>query len=122
MIELYDLAGDDPAVRFSPYCWRTRMALAHKGLEVTTIPWRFTDRQAIAFSGQARVPVMRDEGEVIFDSWAIACHLESKYADRPTLFGGAAGQAHARFINSWADTQLLGSIAPMIIADLWRHC
>jgi hypothetical protein len=40
-ITLYDLAGDDPSLRFSPYCWRTRLALAHKGLQVETIPWRF---------------------------------------------------------------------------------
>ena len=59
-IKLYDLAGAEPDRRFSPYCWRTRMALAHKGLEVETIPWRFTEKDAIAFSGQGRVPVLID--------------------------------------------------------------
>ena len=43
-IVMYDLAGADPALRFSPYCWRMRMALAHKGLAVETVPWRFTER------------------------------------------------------------------------------
>ena len=51
-IVMYDLAGADPALRFSPYCWRMRMALAHKGMPVETIPWRFTDKAAIGFSGQ----------------------------------------------------------------------
>ena len=37
-IRMYDLAGADPARRFSPYCWRIRMALAHKNLSVETIP------------------------------------------------------------------------------------
>jgi len=32
-IVLHDLTGADDR-RFSPNCWRTRMALAHKGLEV----------------------------------------------------------------------------------------
>jgi glutathione S-transferase len=59
-IVMYDLAGADPALRFSPYCWRIRMALAHKGLDVETVPWRFTDKDVIAFSGQGRVPVIRD--------------------------------------------------------------
>mgnify|MGYP000161386085 CR=1 FL=1 len=118
MIELYDLAGADPAVRFSPYCWRTRMALAHKGLDVTTHPWRFTERERLAFSGQGRVPVIRDGGEVVFDSWTIARHLEATYADRPSLFNGAGGMAHARFVNSWADTVLNAGIAPLIIADI----
>ena len=31
-ITLYDLAGAETDRRFSPFCWRTRMALAHKGL------------------------------------------------------------------------------------------
>jgi hypothetical protein len=64
-IVMHDLAGADPALRFSPYCWRTRMALAHKGLEVETIPWRFTERDALAFSGQGRVPVIRDGERVV---------------------------------------------------------
>lgn len=100
-ITLYDLAGADPDLRFSPYCWRTRFALAHKGLPVTTIPWRFSDKAVIAFSGQDRVPVIRDGDRIVSDSWAIACHLDAAYPT-PGLFGGAAGQAHARFINAWA--------------------
>ena len=71
-IVMHDLAGADPALRFSPYCWRTRMALAHKGLAVETIPWRFTDKAALAFSGQERVPVIRDGDTVVSDSWTIA--------------------------------------------------
>ena len=55
---LYDLAGAEDDRRFSPYCWRSKMALAHKGLEVKTVPWRFTDKEAIRFSGQGRVPVL----------------------------------------------------------------
>jgi glutathione S-transferase-like protein len=37
-LRLYDLAGADPNRRFSPYCWRIRLALAHKRLPVETIP------------------------------------------------------------------------------------
>jgi glutathione S-transferase len=117
-IVLHDLAGADPALRFSPYCWRTRMALAHKGLAVETIPWRFTDKEALAFSGQGRVPVIRDGERVVSDSWAIAEYLEDTYADRPSLFGGATGRAHARFINAWTDGVMLGGIARLIVRDL----
>ena len=56
-LRLYDLAGADPDRCFSPYCWRTKLALAHKGLVAETVPWRFTDKDVIAFSGQGRVPV-----------------------------------------------------------------
>lgn len=115
---MYDLAGADAARRFSPFCWRTRMALAHKGLDVETIPWRFTDKQAIAFSGQGRVPVVRDGERTVFDSWSIATHLEAHFPDRPSLFGGPAGLALARFVNSWADTVLHPGIARLIVADV----
>jgi glutathione S-transferase len=116
-IVLHDLAGTDADVRFSPYCWRTRFALAHKGLPVETVPWRFTDREAIAFSGQGKVPVIQDDGKVVSDSWAIAQYLEEQYP-APTLFGGATGMAHALFLNSWADAVLIGGIARFIVRDL----
>jgi Glutathione S-transferase, N-terminal domain len=32
-IKLYDLAAAEDDRRFSPYCWRAKMALKHKGLE-----------------------------------------------------------------------------------------
>lgn len=118
MLQMYDLAGEDPALRFSPYCWRSRFAAAHKGLPLETIPWRFTDKQAIAFSGQGRVPVLRDGAKVVHDSWAIAEYLEDT-TPMPALFaGGATARAHARFVNTWADTILLPAIAPLIIRDL----
>jgi glutathione S-transferase len=117
MITLFDLAGADPALRFSPYCWRTRFALAHKGMPVETIPWRFTETDVIAFSGQGKVPVIRDDDRVVSDSWAIAEYLEQQ-SPTPTLFGGAGGRAHARFINAWADAVLVPGIARLIVRDL----
>jgi glutathione S-transferase len=117
-IIMHDLAGADPALRFSPYCWRTRMALSHKDLGIETIPWRFTEKAALAFSGQGRVPVIRDGDRVVSDSWAIAEYLEARYPDRPSLFGGETGRAHARFINAWADGVMLGGIARLILRDL----
>jgi glutathione S-transferase len=116
-IVLYDLAGADSDVRFSPYCWRTRFALAHKGLPVETVPWRFTDGAAIAFSGQGKVPVIQDDGVVVTDSWAIAEYLEEQ-VPTPTLFGGNSGRAHAQFVNAWADSVLVGGIAKFIVRDL----
>jgi glutathione S-transferase len=115
---MHDLAGADAALRFSPYCWRTRFAAAHKGLPLETIPWRFTEKEALAYSGQGRVPVIRDGGTIVSDSWAIAGYLEDN-CPTPTLFGGPMGRAHALFINSWADSVLLPAIAPLIICDLF---
>ncbi|MSP48638.1 MAG: glutathione S-transferase family protein [Alphaproteobacteria bacterium] len=115
-VTLYDLAGADPARRFSPYCWRIRMALAHKGLDVDARPWRFTEKDAIAFSGQGLVPVIVDGGRVVADSWEIARYLEAAYPDRPSLFAGAVQPI--RFIASWTDRVVQPQIGRMIIADV----
>jgi glutathione S-transferase len=117
-IVMHDLAGANPALRFSPYCWRIKLALAHKGLAVRTVPWRFTEKAALAFSGQERVPVIRDGETVVSDSWSIADYLEDTYPNGPSLFGGELGRAHARFINAWADGVMLGGIARLIVRDL----
>jgi glutathione S-transferase len=119
--KLYDLAGADPDRRFSPYCWRTKLALAHKGLDVETIPWRFTEKDVIAFSGQGRVPVLVDGDRTVSDSWVIANYLEDAYPDRPSLFGGEGGRATARFVNSWVDTVLLGAIIRVVLKDIYER-
>ena len=109
-MQLYDLAGAESERRFSPYCWRIKLALMHKGLPFDTIPWRFTEKNAIAFSGQGRVPVLIDGDQVVFDSWTIANYLEAMYPDRPSLFRGDGGRAVTRFVNAWADVVLVSGI------------
>lgn len=118
-IVLYELAGADPAVRFSPHCWKVRMALAHKGLKAEGRPWRFTDREAIAFSAQERVPVLIDHGEVVADSWRIAQHLEARHRGAPSLFEGGGAAALAGFVNAWADGALAPAIARLILIDVY---
>jgi glutathione S-transferase len=121
VIRLYDLAGADEARRFSPYCWRIKMALVHKGLEAETVPWRFTEKEAIAFSGQPRVPVLIDGERVVTDSWTIANYLEDAYAERPSLFSGPGGRGTTRLVASWADHVLQPTIARLIVVDIYAH-
>ena len=42
-ILLYDLVGRDTTRPFSPHCWKVAMALAHKGLAISTAPTRFLE-------------------------------------------------------------------------------
>jgi glutathione S-transferase len=121
MPDLYDLAGAEEDRRFSPFCWRTRLALAHKELPVQTIPWRFTEKERLAPSGQGRVPVLVDNGRWVADSWAIATYLEDAYPERPSLFGGAAGRALSRFYGQWADSVLQPGLIRFSLLDIWRH-
>jgi glutathione S-transferase len=117
-ITLYELAGADPDLRFSPYCWRTRWALAHKDIAVDGIPWRFTDKAVLEFSGQGKVPVIVDGAKTVSDSWAIAEYLEERYSDHPPLFPN--GPAHARFINAWVDGVVQPGIGRLIVSDVYE--
>jgi len=121
MLKMYDLAGAEADRRFSPYCWRAKMALRHKGLEVETIPWRFTDKPAISASGQGRVPVLVDGERWVSDSWVIANYLEDNWPDKPSLFGGGAGRALSRFYSNWADAVLHPALIPLALLDILRH-
>ena len=113
---LYELVGRDDR-RFSPHCWRIRMALAHKGLEAAFEPVRFIDKEKIAFSGQKLVPILVDFGEVIFDSWAIAKYIdENYYQERSLLLGGGT-----RFVSHWVDSQLQPVLARCLIKDIYDH-
>ena len=118
-LKLYERVGKQDNHRPSPFSWRTKFALAHKGLKPEeNVPVRFTDKEIIAFSGQGFVPVLVDGETVVPDSWAIACYLEDAYPDRPSLFGGPQGRAMTAFMNRWADSVLNLAIFPLIIADL----
>lgn len=120
-LKLFELVGTDAARPFSPYCWRTRMALAHKGLSAESIPWCFTEKQVIAPYKSEKVPVLLDGDNEIADSWAIANYLEDSYPDRPSLFGGEGGRAVSRMINWWGDIAIVNGIFPMIAADIHGH-
>ena len=116
-LTLFELRARD-GQRYSQFSWRSTMALAHKGLKAGHRPVRVSDKAAIAFSSQDKVPILVDGEEVIADSWRIAEHLESRYPDAPSLFGGETGHALARFINAWVDRTLIGRLAPLLAADV----
>jgi glutathione S-transferase len=97
------------------------MALAHKGLSAQTIPWCFTEKDAIAPHGSEKMPVLLDGDTSIVDSWAIANYLEDSYPDRPSLFGGEGGRAVGRMLNWWGDVTVVGGMFPVIVADIPAH-
>ena len=117
-ILLYDLVGHDVARPFSPHCWKTKMALAHKGLTATKVPTRFLEVPKVERGVSKTVPVIRDGERVVADSFAIALYLEDAYPERPTLFGGEGGKAMARFIERWSQLTIHPYIATVALTDL----
>jgi glutathione S-transferase len=117
---MYERLGHDGR-RPSPFSWRIRYALAHKGVPVDFKLVRFADVETIrSLSGQHMVPVVVDGDRVVHDSWNIAVHLEERYPEQPSLFGGAAGRGLARLTNQWADHVLAPATRRLIAADFIR--
>jgi glutathione S-transferase len=116
-IVMYERIGFEGR-RPSPFSWRIRYALMHKGADVEYLPTRFADVGTIEkLSRQKLVPIIVDGTRVVNDSWNIARYLEEKYPDRPTLFGDESAQAATRFLNIWSDTVLMPIIRRLISAD-----
>ena len=115
MIKLYELAGAEENRRFSPYCWRIRMSLAHKGLAVDCLPWRFTEKEKIKFSGQERVPVLVDGDHTVSDSWQIAKYLEAEYPDAPSL---KLENGEVLFVKFWAETVMTPVLLKFLLLDI----
>jgi glutathione S-transferase len=117
VIELWELKGKGER-RYSLYSWRTRMALRHKRLEFTSHPVAMSDKAAIAFSGGKTVPVIKDADTTVRDSWKIAEHLEDRYPNNPSLFGGAIGRGVTQAFNAWVDRVVVPAAMPVIVADI----
>jgi glutathione S-transferase len=118
-ITFYDLVDKDGR-RYSPYGWRIRMALAHKGLHAAVELCWHSDKKKLGFSGQSLVPVLRDGERIVSDSWNIACYLDEAYPDRPMLMDGAQGRSFAKFINGWTDTIIGRPLVRSLYLDILK--
>jgi len=117
-IRIYDLAAAEDDRLFSPYCWRTKLALAHKGLAFESIPWRFTEKDALAAAGSRTVPVIIDGERTVSDSWTIALYLEDAYPGRPKLFEGPQARALAFGFKQWVERVIQLPMLRAVILDI----
>lgn len=117
-IKLYDLCGKDTNRRFSPYCWRIKKALQHKGLAYETIAVPFTGIAQIEGNSQKTVPMLCDGDVTVTDSFTIAEYLDETYPDRPALFGCKNAIAISRFVESWTYSALHPDIIRMVAKDI----
>ncbi|MBR0556134.1 glutathione S-transferase family protein [Ciceribacter sp. L1K23] len=117
-ITLYSLCGADRGRPFSPHCWKVVMALRHKGLDYVEEPLAFTAIPTIEGGATKTVPLLRDGDRLVADSFSIADYLDQAYADRPTLFGGEAGRAAARFVESFSQSVVHPAITKIAVMDI----
>jgi glutathione S-transferase len=119
MITLYDLVLDEDR-RPSPFCWRAKFALKHKGLSWRDEPVGFTEKHKIAFAQSQTVPVIHDDAKVVKDSWAIVRHLDHAHPDKP-LFKCEMALSYAHFVAGWVDTAVHPALFPLLVNDLYER-
>ena len=119
-IKMFDLTDATQRIFFSPYCWRIRMALMHKGLAFESLPWHFTETERLAASGSQRVPVIVDGETCLGESSAIAAYLDKTYVDRPALFADDAARARARFIEAWCNATVFAPMRPIAVHAVFK--
>ncbi|WP_339926897.1 glutathione S-transferase N-terminal domain-containing protein [uncultured Cobetia sp.] len=117
---LYELRGRDDRLRFSPFCWRARLALAHKGIEAELVPMLFTDKSPIDFCDSTTVPVLKDAHGVAMDSYDIFKHLDAHYpnAGNGPLIGDAQAQARLNFVKVYAEQVMAVGFFRLVALDL----
>ncbi len=107
IIRLYDLVLESGCT-ISPYVWRIKYALKHKGFDLELVPNGFTGIKELTGGRSERLPVIVDDGEWVLDSWNIADYLDEKYPDRPMLYEGPSHKNLVKFIDAWAWRTVIG--------------
>jgi len=116
-MKLYELVGREKDNGFSPFVWRVKLALAHKGLDYESVPLNFTEiRETLGFADSKIVPVLVDGETIIKDSWDICCYLEDAYPDLPKLF---KDRDAAKLFNFQMMMPLLSPLFRTIVADIF---
>jgi glutathione S-transferase len=116
-IRLYELVLDNGR-SVSPYVWRIRYALAHKGLLCEPVPVGFTEIPTV-FGGRCKtLPVIEHGDTLMAESWDIAEYLDRAFPDRPALFADPAEHAMVRLTDAWFSAEILRKMFFIYVLDI----
>jgi glutathione S-transferase len=111
----------------SPYGWRAQLALEHKALphELKILSFSAGDTRKpefLALNPRHQVPVLVDDGFVLYESNAIVEYLEEKYPGRgsPLFPGDAKTRALARRFILEVDNYFNKAIDPVLDQAFWK--
>ena len=108
----------DNGLSISPYVWRIRYALAHKGLLCETVSLGFTEIAA-TFDGRFKtVPVIEHGDAMLAESWDIAEHLDRAFPGHPSLFAGPAEHAMVRLTDAWFSAEIMRKMFCIYVLDI----
>jgi glutathione S-transferase len=116
-IRLHELVIDNGRCA-SPFVWRVRYALAHKGLEFESVQLGFTEIPS-KFAGKFKtVPVLEHGDTLMAESWDIVEHLDQQFPEKPALFSSPAELAVVRLTDSWFTSEVVRRLFRLYIKDV----
>lgn len=118
-VRLYELALGD-GVLASPFAWRVRLALAHKGIPFESVPLGFTEIAAVLGPQIRTVPALEDHNGRRGESWDIVEYLEREHPRSPALFAGPGEHALARFFDAWFAAQIMRPMFALYALDIYN--
>ena len=118
-LRLYELVLENGRSS-SPYVWRIRYALAHKGLTYEAVPLGFTEISKTFGDRFKTVPVLGHGEAMLAESWDIAEYLDAAFPNAPKLFGSAAEAATVRLTDEWLTAMLMPKLFKMYALDIYQ--
>lgn len=128
-MKLYEWAMAGRRGCVSPFVWRSKMLLAHLGLEYESemlFGVEFEERLAFAqpeaermgtrapYAPHGTVPVLVDGDQILPDSWTIAAHLDDRYGEGRIV---KAFPAVNRFFDAWVTGTVSSVLFPILLPD-----
>jgi glutathione S-transferase len=115
-LRLYELALQDGRSA-SPFVWRIRYALAHKGLPYETLKLGFSEIPTV-FAGRFKtVPILEHGDTAMAESWDIAEYLDRAFPERP-LFSSPAELSVVRLTDAWFTTEVMRRMFRVYVKDV----
>jgi glutathione S-transferase len=118
-VRLYELMLENGRSA-SPFVWRIRYALAHKGIAYESLPIGFIEIPKV-FGGRLKTLPVIEHGETMMaESWDIAEYLDQAFPERPRLFSSPAENATVRLFDSWFTIGFMRPLLPVIVLDVYN--
>jgi glutathione S-transferase len=116
-IRLYELALENGRSA-SPFVWRIRYALKHKGLPFESVYLGFREISACCAGRFKTVPILECGATAMAESWDIAQYLDAAFPTAPPLFANPAELALVRLMDEWFTWEVLRKMFRMYLLDV----
>ena len=99
-----------------PFCWKVRLALAELGIEYESVDLQLGEKHPdlLAHSPTGTVPMLFDNGTIIWESAVILDYLDKRYGSGRLIPGEPAEEARIRLLHSYSDKIVGGCIRDLV--------